>query len=260
MIRYHKSQINGVGGWSHFKLKLYNHTFISPQVCSSHKYKTMQGIDISRLCLDIFISHLPVFRSRREERPRWAEPGQESGWWRQRRGPGRPRAQVRPLLAGQPPVVTGTPGAQWSAWPAECQSVLDRHTVQSSRASSRASQYNSQWSSGAQCHQVTQVTHVPHVTCGCDPPTWGHSYQCCDSLANDCFNEMNISWCYSNMHILGVWFKCHVCHWLLVCVMLYPKLQISAKPHDFIAPPQCRRASNLILLIGHVSRQPVFKI
>ena len=245
MIRYHKTQINEQEAdlipSLHF---IHLHQTLSHLKLGHHgsmKRCTMQGIDVSIVCVYIFILY-SVFRLGREERPSLAW-SVRAGWWRQLRPRPLCWAQVRPRLW---PV-------EWSAWPAVCQSVLDRHRVQSSRAQS--SRYSSQWSSGAQCHQVT---HGPPCHMWVWSPIRGHSHCCCDCLANDCFNKMNISWqcSYSNMHILGVRFKCHVSLNACECDAV-PK--ISKSLQDFIAPPQCGRASNLILL-KHVSQQPVFKI
>ena len=66
-------------------------------------------------------------------------------------------------------------------------------------------------------------------------PIRGHTHCCCDCLANDCFNEMNISWqwSYSNMHILSVRFKCHVSRNACEVMMLYPKFQNPCKVTRF---------------------------
>ena len=188
MIRYHKSQINEQEAdlilSLHFihlhktlcHLKLGHHSSINSFHLARHWC-------LHSLCVHFHLIFCFQIGERGEERPSraWSV---RAGRWRQLRPRPRHLAQVRPRLW---PVVTGSTG--WSAWPAACQSVLDRHPVQSSRAQS--SRYSSQWSSGAQCHQVT---HGPPCHMWVWSPIRGHSHCCCDCLANDCFNEMNISW------------------------------------------------------------------
>ena len=218
MIRYHKSLINEQEAdlipSLHF-IHLHQTIYVSSS-WATMALKTVlpiQGIDVSIVCT--FSSYI-LFSDWGERRDRALPWSVRAGWWRQLRPRPLCWAQVRPRLW---PV-------EWSAWPAACQSVLVRHRVQSSRAQS--SRYSSQWSSGAQCHQV--IHGPPRVTCGCDPP----SGVTVTAVVIVWLMIVSMRWIFpdnapTQICIFWVWDSSVMCHWMPVSVMLYPKFQNPCK-------------------------------
>ena len=203
---------------------------------------SMQGIDISRVYLDISDT-FPVFRLWPERGETWELSGQ---WLAMEAAqavsaaPGCPSGhQHRPMVSSTGAGVSVSVGPSQSAELPTIEQQQIQFTVELRRAMSS-----------------TQHMVSPHVTCGCDPTLcW------CDRLANDLsFNERWI--CLDNAAIQMYACSERVCESSVTAeCLLYPKIPNLCKPKDFIAPPpQCRRASNLILLWGHVSQQPVLTL